>query len=284
MSVHWYPGHMAKTKRLIREQLRLCDLVFELADARIPQSSRNPVLNELTAHKPRILILTKPDLADPTRTGEWLEVFGTQGIPALKFNAVRGGESGIRTVMRTVRDLLKSPAGNRPRAYRAVTVGIPNVGKSSFINRLTGQRAAQTGKAPGITRGKQWIRVSRWMELLDTPGTLWPKLGSPAVGFKLAATGAIREEVFSREEVAGWLISWLQQNCPRALRQRYGLPAVPGDTADVLEVVGRKRGLLLPGGKVDHDKTAAVVLKEFREGALGRFTLDIPGEGRDDDG
>ncbi len=283
MSVQWYPGHMAKTKRLIREQLRLCDLVFELADARIPRSSRNPVLNELTVHKPRILILTKPDLADPALTREWLESFRAQGIPALKFNAVRGGEAGVRNVMSMVRDLLESPAGNRARAYRAMTVGIPNVGKSSFINRLTGQRVAHTGKIPGITRGKQWIRVNRWIELLDTPGTLWPKLDSPALGFKLAVTGAVREEVFSRQEVAGWLVSWMTRNCPRALRQRYDLPAVPGDVADVLEVVGRKRGLLLPGGKVDHEKTAAILLKDFREGTFGRITLDIPGEGWGDD-
>ncbi len=279
MSVHWYPGHMAKTKRLIREQLRLCDLVFELADARIPESSRNPLLLEITAHKPRMLILTKPDLADPARTAKWLQIFNAQGVPALKFNAVRGGDSDVSAVTRAVRSLLESPAGKQKPVCRAVIVGIPNVGKSSFINRLTGKRAAQTGKVPGITRGKQWIRVNRRLELLDTPGTLWPKLGGPELGFKLAVTGAVPEEVFRREEVAGWLISWLRHNCPRALRQRYGLPAVPSATADALEVIGRRRGLLLPGGKADHDKTAAVVLKDYREGALGRFTLDIPGEG-----
>jgi ribosome biogenesis GTPase A len=274
MSVQWYPGHMAKAKRLIREQLRLCNLVFELADARIPRSSRNPALNDLIAHKPRILVLTKPDLADPALTRRWLELLNAGGTPVLKFNAARGGR--VENVFQAVRQLMDGATGDRIQACRAITVGIPNVGKSSFINRLTGQRVARTGKKPGITRGKQWIRISRRLELLDTPGTLWPRTDDPEVGYKLAATGAFPDEFVNREEVAGWLVSWITRHNPRALRKRYNLRVIPGEAADLLEVIGLKRGLLLPGGKVDHEKTAAMLIKDFRNGMLGRFTLDAP--------
>ncbi|MBE0467756.1 MAG: ribosome biogenesis GTPase YlqF [Candidatus Desulforudis sp.] len=273
MSVSWYPGHMVKAKRLIREQLRVCDLVFELADARIPESSRNPVLGELTAHKPRILVLTKPDLADPTLTRRWMDLLRDGPIPVLKFNAARGGRT--KNVFDAALAVLNA-AGDRPQAFRAVTVGIPNVGKSSFINRLTGQRVTQTGRRPGVTRGKQWIRINRWLELLDTPGTLWPRTCEAEVGYKLAVTGAIPDEAVDKREVAGWLISWIKQHNPRALIRRYELRAVPGEIGDLLEIIGLKRGLLLPGGKVDHEKTAAILIKDFRNGLLGRFTLDSP--------
>jgi ribosome biogenesis GTPase A len=265
---------MAKAKRLIREQLRLCDLVFELVDARIPQSSRNPELGGLIAHKPRILILTKPDLADPAQTRRWLELLHNDGIPVLKFNATRGGR--VQNIFQAVHALLNGVAEGRPKAYRAMTVGIPNVGKSSFINRLTGQRVAQTGKRPGVTRGKQWIRINRWLELLDTPGTLWPRTDDFEVGYKLAATGAILKETADQQEVAGWLLSRIMRNNSRALKKCYDLRVVPGEVADLLDVIGLKRGLLLPGGKVDHEKTAAMLIKDFQEGMLGRFTLDAP--------
>jgi ribosome biogenesis GTPase A len=276
MSVQWYPGHMAKAKRLIREQLRLCDVVFELADARIPRTGRNPVLDQMIAHKPRILVLTKPDLADPVLTRQWLDVLGQSGTLALKFNAVRGGR--VENVFQAVQRVLDGAGkGHTKGFFRAITVGIPNVGKSSFINRLTGQRVAAVGRQPGITRGKQWIKVNRWLEVLDTPGTLWPPTTSdPAVGYRLAATGAVPDEVVGKEEVAAWLIAWITENNPGALRKRYDLRVIPGEPVDLLEIIGLRRGLLLPGGKVDHEKTAAMLLKDFRNGMLGRFTLDVP--------
>lgn len=267
---------MAKAKRLIREQLRLCDVVFELADARIPRSSRNPELNELVAHKPRVLVLTKPDLADPALTRRWLALLEEGGIPVLKFNAARGGR--LDNVFQAVQQALNGAAGGRPKdAFRAITLGIPNVGKSSFINRLTGQRVAATGRRPGITRGKQWIRVHRSLEILDTPGTLWPRTADgPEVSYRLAVTGAIPDEVMDKEEVAAWLIAWISRNSPRSLGRRYDLPVLPGEPGDLLEIIGRRRGLLLPGGKVDQEKTAAMLIKDFRNGMLGRFTLDAP--------
>ncbi|MDA8096670.1 MAG: ribosome biogenesis GTPase YlqF [Clostridia bacterium] len=273
MGVQWFPGHMAKTKRLIREQLRLCDAVFELLDARIPSSSRNPMIKEILGTKPRIVVLNKIDLAEPGQTRTWESVFIDEGHPVLKVDSVRG--TGIRAVTAVVQKAVpRTGTALLMRPLRVMVVGIPNVGKSSFVNRLVGQRSARAGKRPGLTRGKQWIRVGRNIELLDTPGVLWAKFEDPEVGYRLAVTGAVREEVLDVEDVARWLLNWLLANSPTALKKRFDLRALPGECADLLDLIGIKRGLLLPGGRADRTKTAAALLKDFQEGRLGRFTLD----------
>ncbi len=275
MGVQWFPGHMAKTRRLIAEQLKVCDVVFEILDARIPYSSRNPMINEILGSKPRVIVLNKADLADPGQTRKWEQVFVDEGFPVLRVDAIRG--TGIRSVSAAVQKAVKQ---KRPlglvRPWRAMVVGTPNVGKSSFINRLAGRKAARTGRKPGLTRGRQWIRCGRSIELLDTPGVLWPKFEDPEVGYRLAATGAVKEEIVDVEDIARWLIRWLVANSPMALKKRFDLCALPREVDDLLELIGIRRGLLLPGGRADRVKTAAALLKDFQHGRLGRFTLDDP--------
>lgn len=275
MGVQWFPGHMAKTRRLIAEQLKVCDVVFEILDARIPYSSRNPMINEILGSKPRVIVLNKADLADPGQTRKWEQVFVDEGFPVLRGDAIRG--TGIRSVSAAVQKAVKQ---KRPlglvRPWRAMVVGTPNVGKSSFINRLAGRKAARTGRKPGLTRGRQWIRCGRSIELLDTPGVLWPKFEDPEVGYRLAATGAVKEEIVDVEDIARWLIRWLVANSPMALKKRFDLCALPREVDDLLELIGIRRGLLLPGGRADRVKTAAALLKDFQNGRLGRFTLDDP--------
>ncbi|MGC7846697.1 ribosome biogenesis GTPase YlqF [Desulforudis sp. 1088] len=275
MPVQWFPGHMAKARRQIKSQLKICDLVIELLDARIPRSSRNPSIDELLGAKPRVVVLNKVDLADAAMTRRWEKILAAGGDPVIQADSVKG--AGIRSVVEAILSIPQERLKRRPGgSLRAVVVGIPNVGKSSFINRLVGQRAARTGRRPGLTRGPQWIRIGGDVELLDTPGILWPKFDDPLVGLKLAATGAIKEEVFSCEEIAGWLLGWLAEKAPAALAQRYDLPSAPADTAEVLGAVGLKRGVLLPGGRVDLERAAALIIKDFQDGRLGRFTLDDP--------
>lgn len=275
MGVQWFPGHMARTRRLIGEQLKVCDAVFELLDARIPFSSQNPLIKDILGPKPRVVVLNKADLADPGSTRVWEQVFLQAGLPVLRVDSVRG--TGLRAVsgalQRAVRP--KRPRG-RERPHRVMVVGIPNVGKSSFINRLAGRKVARTGGRPGLTRGRQWVRCGRSIELLDTPGVLWPKFEDPEVGYRLAATGAVKEEVTDVEDVARWLVHWLLKNSPAALKKRYDLCALPRDGNELLKLIGIKRGLLLPGGRVDHAQTAVALLKDFQDGRLGRFTLDDP--------
>ncbi|MFZ5899007.1 MAG: ribosome biogenesis GTPase YlqF [Bacillota bacterium] len=275
MPVQWFPGHMAKARRQIKSQLKICDLAIELLDARIPQSSRNPSIDELLGAKPRVVVLNKADLADAAMTRRWEKILEAGGNAVIQADSVRG--VGIRRVIEAIQSIPKEKLKRRPGgSLRAMVIGIPNVGKSSFINRLVGQRAARTGRRPGLTRGPQWIRISGDVELLDTPGILWPKFDDPVVGLKLAATGAVKEEVFSSEEIAGWLLGWLCEKAPAVLAQRYDLAPVPPEAAEILNAVGLRRGVLLPGGKVDLERAAALIIKDFREGRLGRFTLDDP--------
>ncbi len=275
MPVQWFPGHMAKARRQIKSQLKICDLAIELLDARIPQSSRNPSIDELLGAKPRVVVLNKADLADAAMTRRWEKILEAGGNAVIRADSVRG--VGIRRVIEAIQSIPKEKLKRRPGgSLRAMVIGIPNVGKSSFINRLVGQRAARTGRRPGLTRGPQWIRISGDVELLDTPGILWPKFDDPVVGLKLAATGAVKEEVFSSEEIAGWLLGWLCEKAPAVLAQRYDLAPVPPEAAEILNAVGLRRGVLLPGGKVDLERAAALIIKDFREGRLGRFTLDDP--------
>lgn len=280
MNIHWYPGHMAKARRLLKENLKLVDVVIELLDARIPSSSRNPDINEITGDRPRITILNKSDLADPGMTERWRKFFLASGIPAVAVDSIHG--RGVKEVPSLVQQLASpkmaalTAAGRRPRAARCMVLGIPNVGKSFFINRLVGQRAAKTGDKPGVTRGRQWIRLAGNLELMDTPGILWPKLEDSEAAYRLAVTGAIKDEVYDTYAVAAKLLTWLAANYPDRLKERYRLAILPAGGEELLEAVGAKRGCFVAGGAVDRLKSASIILKEFREGTLGRYTLDIP--------
>ncbi|ACX52510.1 ribosome biogenesis GTP-binding protein YlqF [Ammonifex degensii KC4] len=268
MSLHWYPGHMVKARRLLRAHLPLVQVVFELLDARIPYSSRNPDIAELLAGKPRVVVLNKEDLADPQATRAWLAYLEREGHPALAVNSLTG--KGLNKLEEALRRVAKP---GRTGILRGMVVGIPNVGKSSFINRLVRGRAAAVGAKPGVTKGKQWIKVTPNFELLDTPGVLWPRFEDPEVGLKLAVTGALKEEVIDVEAAALWLAFWLQEHYPDALAKRY--PFAAGKAPEeFLEELGRYRGFFLEGGCVDRVKAAVALLKDFREGRLGRFTLD----------
>lgn len=272
---------MAKARRLVKENLKLVDVVIEILDARIPASSRNQEIGGLTGQKPRLVVLNKSDLADPLLTGQWEKYFSIEGYHAVAVNSLSG--RGLKGVPGHVRRLAvegkvesRPSFGGRSRAPRCMVVGIPNVGKSLFINKLAGRRAARVEDRPGITRGPQWIRVAGNIDLMDMPGILWPKLDDQEVAFRLAATGAIREEVFDLIAVAGKLMKWLTEYYPAAIQKRYKLEDLPADPLEMLEAIGMKRGFVRSGGVIDTFQSAQVVLKEFREGRLGRFTLDRP--------
>ncbi|OPZ74702.1 MAG: Ribosome biogenesis GTPase A [Firmicutes bacterium ADurb.Bin456] len=281
MEIHWYPGHMAKTRRLVLEDLKLVDVVIEVLDARIPASSRNPEINEIGGIKPRLVVLNKSGLADPDQTRLWLALFRSSGFCAAAVDALHG--RGMREIPVLVQELAAPKiaslvsSGRRGRAPRCMVLGIPNVGKSLLINKLAGRGAARTGDKPGVTRGRQWIRLAGSIDLMDTPGILWPKLEDREVAFRLAVTGAIKEEVYDFYAVAGRLARWLAENYPGALGERYRLNQLPEGQDELLEAIGAARGYYVSGGLVDTIKSARLVLKEFREGRLGRYTLDAPG-------
>ncbi|GAB6173693.1 ribosome biogenesis GTPase YlqF [Paradesulfitobacterium aromaticivorans] len=272
MSIQWFPGHMAKARRLLLEQLRWVDAVIELGDARLPESSLNPMLREMLAGKPKLLVLNKSDLADNTWTERWLERLGQEGL-VFPVSATAG--SGVGRIIPQLESLVRgkqeqlAARGVRARPLRVMVVGIPNIGKSSLINQLTGGARAKTGNKPGVTRGNQWVRINPRVELLDTPGLLWPKFDDPEAGRKLAAAGSIKDEVVDSEELALWLIEWLQENYPASL-ERYRR----GQEKLSLEDIGRARGCLVQGGRVDTLKAAQIFFKEFRAGLLGKVTMD----------
>ena len=272
MSIQWFPGHMAKARRLLTDKLKWVDVVLELTDARIPVSSRNPMLHQMLGNKPRILLLNKADLADPVWTAKWLEKLRTLS-PAYALSATTG--VGVKQIVPALETMVKSKQaklaekGIRPQMIKVMIVGIPNIGKSSLINQLTGGSQAKVGNKPGVTRGNQWVRIHERVELLDTPGMLWPKFDDPEVGRKLAALGAIKDEVFDLEELATWIIDWLKLYSPKSL-SRYQSP----DTDVSLETLGRKRGCLIHGGRVDTLKAAQIFLRELRAGQLGPITMD----------
>jgi len=282
MSIQWFPGHMSKARRLLKEKLKLVDVVIEVVDARIPSSSRNPALEETVGNKPLLVVLNKADLADPVLTARWEEYFRSTGVKALSVDSVRGTGAGrivpMVKEMAGDRTISLGSSGRLPRPPRCMIAGIPNSGKSFLINRLAGRKSAKTENRPGVTKGQQWIRVAGEIDLLDTPGILWPKFEDPEVGYRLALTGAIREQVFDLEAVAVRLAGWLADNHPGCIRERYkvDLVAVTGDPAEVLAAIGQSRGLIQQGGRVDTYKAAVLLIKEFREGTLGRFTLDLP--------
>lgn len=279
-TIQWYPGHMVKAKKIVRENLKLVDVVIELVDARIPVSSRNPDINVILGDKPRVLVLNKADLASDNFTGKWEQFFSNSDLPVATVNSHTG--QGINKLLSLVRQQAKemlekhTAKGRQPRPIRSMIVGIPNVGKSSLINKMAGKGTARTADKPGVTRGKQWIRLNKDIELLDTPGILWPKFTDPEVGFKLAVTGAIKDDVINIEQVVLKLIDLLKNTAPEEFITRYKLIALPDDNNELLQLIGAKRGCLVSGGQVDTLKTAVIVLNEFRGGRIGRFTLDIP--------
>ncbi|HEX3032382.1 MAG TPA: ribosome biogenesis GTPase YlqF [Bacillota bacterium] len=281
MNIQWFPGHMVKAKRMVQENLKLVDMVIELADARLPESSRNPDLLEIIGSKPRLLVLNKMDLADEKKTKQWLNWYRQDGVEVVAVNSNTGqGFRGMHTAaVRLTKEKMAAllARGQRPRPIRAMIVGIPNVGKSSFINRLVGKESAKAADRPGVTKGKQWVRYEGDFELLDTPGILWPKFDDPAVGFKLAVTGAIRDQILDEVELAAQLALWLKENGKEQLMGRYKLPELPEEGQDIIEAIGRRRGCLVAGGNVDLSKGAAILLDEFRGSKIGRFTMDDPG-------
>lgn len=286
MTIQWFPGHMTRARRQIQEKLKLIDVVIELVDARLPLSSRNPMIDEILQDKPRMILLNKSDLADPKVTEEWIKYFKEEGHTALAVDANTG--TGVKDIPSTAKILLKEKIdrqiakGMNPRAIRALIVGIPNVGKSTLINRLAGRNIAATGDRPGVTKGQQWIRVGKEIELLDTPGILWPKFEDQNVGYRLAVTGAIKEEILNVEDIAFFAIKYLAQYYWPAMQERYGLSEAPKDSEDpdqivaVMEEIGRKRGAVMSGGRIDLEKASSLMLRELRGGKLGRFSLESP--------
>lgn len=283
-SIQWFPGHMAKTRRLIQANLKLVDMVLEITDARIPQSSRNPELDRWVEGKPRMLVLNKCDNADPSMTKRWLRYYEKRGIPAMACDCKTGAGTGafLPLVKKTLAELLanREAKGMKGRMTRIMIVGVPNVGKSSFINRMAGTKRARAEDRPGVTRGKQWVSLDKDVELLDMPGVLWPKFEDPLVGEKLAFTGAVKDGVVDIELLAMRLLSYLAANYPGRLADRFKMTALDGLSGwELLELAGRKRGMLVSGGEVNTERAAITVMDEYRGGKLGRLTFEAPPEG-----
>lgn len=285
LKVQWFPGHMAKTRRLMESNLKLVDVVAELLDARIPQSSRNPEIDKIIGKKPRIVLLNKCDIANMNATRKWIEYFKKQGIPAVAIDCKNGrGLSDIAGAVHTVlKDELekRERKGNASQPIRMMIVGIPNVGKSSLINRLAGSKKAKVEDRPGVTRGKQWVKLESGIELLDMPGVLWPKFEDPLVGEKLAFIGSVKDDVIDVEYMAMRLLYLFKDQYPDTMMNRYKIEEGETDGLepyDLLELVGKKRGMLISGGEINTERAAITVMDEYRQGLLGKITLEFPEE------
>lgn len=279
--IQWFPGHMTKAKRMMESQIKLVDVVVEMLDARIPRSSTNPMLQDILGSKPKVIALNKLDMADKAQTDLWVEKIKNSGLPVCKLDCATGKGvkqliSAIQLAAKPVIDKwLKKGVRNRP--VRVMIVGIPNVGKSTLINRLVGKNKVMAADRPGVTRGQQWVTIAKGLELLDTPGVLWPKFDDPSVGFALAATGAIKEDVFDRESAVELLIDFLLKNYPQELATKYAVSLEEGDDVNaVMAKIATSRGCLKAGGLLDIDKVVQLVLRDFRAGRIGRFTIDKP--------
>ena len=289
-NINWYPGHMAKTRRQIIEDLKLIDIVVEMLDARIPMSSRNPDMEEIIKNKNRMVILNKYDLADETENKKWIKYFAEQGVPAVLVNSNTG--EGINQAVKTIEELYKEKQakyedkGRVGKSIRVMILGIPNVGKSSFINRISKRNVATVGNRPGVTRQKQWIRIKSNIELLDTPGVLWPKFESEEVALNLAYTGTIKDDILETVEIGFSLLKILVEKHLEKLKERYKLDT---DTIqdilkqdieenekilEIMHMIGKKRGAIVSGGNIDEEKTAKIILEDFRSGKIGRITLE----------
>ena len=289
--INWYPGHMAKTKRQIIEDVRLVDIVIELLDARIPVSSQNPDIAEITKNKKKIIVLNKCDLADERQNKKWVDYFNNKGIPAVltDSNSGKGIEECVRKIEKIMEEDLKNQAekGRIGRKIKAMVLGIPNVGKSSFINRISKRTTAGVGNKPGVTKQKQWIRINDKIELLDTPGVLWPKFESEEVALHLAFTGTIKEDILQRTEIAYYIVKFLIEHYPKKLCERYKITeeyikqqlsnTERAENENIYEIfleIGRKRGCIISGGNIDEEKTARILLDEFKNGKLGKITIE----------
>ena len=281
INIQWYPGHMTKTRRMMEENLKLVDAVCEILDARIPMASRNPDIDAICGNKPRMIILNRIDMADPAMTKRWAEHFRAKGYSVLQTDCkTKKGISGFVPAVRTLlaEKLARyAEKGQVGRPLKIMVVGIPNVGKSTFINQIAGRKGAKAENRPGVTRGKQWVTVDTGLLLLDTPGILWPRFEDPEVGIRLAYTGAVKDDILDIETLAYHLMEMLWKRYPDAVRARYKieLPEDADGTA-LLEAAGRKRGFLISGGEIDLERMSKVLLEEYRSCKLGRFTLESP--------
>jgi ribosome biogenesis GTPase A len=280
--IQWFPGHMAKTRRLIATNLSLVDAVVEIVDARSPLSSRNPEMDHMTKNKPRLVLLNKSDLADERSTQQWINYFRRNGCEALAVDCKSG--KGLKSILPALKNTVlkelmdkREKNGMKGAAIRLMIVGIPNVGKSSLINKLAGSKRAKVEDRPGVTRTKQWVKLDNNTELLDMPGVLWPKFEDQSVAVRLAFTGAISDDILDIETLAMKLLSYLAENYPNSLTERYKIELSDEDTGlDLLEKVGKKRGMMISGGEINTERAAITVLDEFRSGKLGRITLEAP--------
>ncbi|MCZ8539516.1 MULTISPECIES: ribosome biogenesis GTPase YlqF [Psychrobacillus] len=279
MTIQWFPGHMAKARREVTENLKLVDIVFELIDARLPLSSRNPMIDEVIHQKTRLLILNKMDMADETQTKKWIAYFEEKGHPAVAINSLEG--KGLQTVFKAAKELLKpkwdrmKDRGIKPRAIRAMIVGIPNVGKSTLINRFAKKNIARTGNTPGVTKKQQWIKVEREIELLDTPGILWPKFEDQQVGYKLALTGAIKDAVINMEDLAVYGLNFLQNHYPKRMEERYQIKEMSEDLVETFDKIGKLRRCYTNGTEIDYDQVSELIVRDVRNLHLGRLTFDF---------
>ena len=279
MNYQWYPGHMTKAKRQMQEDIKLIDLLIELVDARVPLSSRNPDIDKLGANKGRMVLLNKSDLADPKGNQAWIDYFKGQGITVLEINSRTG--SGLKSIQNAVNEACKEKRerdkkrGILNRPIRAMVVGIPNVGKSTFINAYAGKACTKTGNKPGVTKGKQWIRLGKGLELLDTPGILWPKFEDQEVGMRLAFIGSINDEILIEDELAMDLIKYLKDRYPLAIEKRFNIEENE-DPVVTLEQIAKARGCYKKGQEIDYTKAASILMDEFRSGKLGKMTLEYP--------
>ena len=283
MNIQWYPGHMTKTRRQIEADLKNVDMVAEIIDARIPISSRNPDIDAIVGDKPRLIVLNRSDQADPEGNRRWMAHFKAQGYAILATDAKTG--KGVKEFSQTIQEALKEQIarwkekGLVGRKVRVMVVGVPNVGKSTFINQVAGRKSAKAGDRPGVTRGTQWVAVDSGLDLLDTPGILWPKFEDPQVGLNLAFTGAVKDDIMDTETLAFHLMDLLNAHYPQAMTDRYKIDPDPAAQGwELLERAGKKRGFLISGGEVDLERMANVLLDEFRGGKLGKITLEWPGE------
>lgn len=286
MAIQWFPGHMTRAKRQIQDKLKLIDIAIELLDARIPISSRNPMVDDILKGKPRLIVLNKADLADSKTTQLWMDYFRHEGFESIAVDSSTG--TRVAEIPAKTREIMHEKIakqiakGMNPRALRGLIVGIPNVGKSTLINRLAGRNVAATGDKPGVTKGQQWIKAGSDLELLDTPGILWPKFEDQLAGYRLAMTGAIREQILNVDDIAYFATRELVQRYWDTLSERYELEKRPGDMEDneqivaVMEEIGKRRGCLMAGGRVDLEKASGIILRDLRAGKLGRITLEAP--------
>ena len=280
LHINWYPGHMKKTKEMVQNNLKLVDVVIELLDARIPLSSKNPEIDKLAHNKPRVVVLNKSDLSDRAKLNKWISYYQSKGIKAIPVDTLKG--SGVNKIVEECKNVTKEKMdalkekGRKERAIRVMIVGVPNVGKSSLINKLTGRKSTQTGDRPGVTKGKQWVRLKGNLELLDTPGILWPKFEDQKIALNLAFTRAIKDEILDIDTLGLKFIEKMSEIEPEKLKARYKLDSLGEEPLETMEMIGRKRGFILGRNELDYTRIAKTVLNEFREGRLGQITLEVP--------